>query len=113
MSETHRIVIKDGVTRFVYHDLLEPLMARLGAKPTDVTRASHVEPHPTRPGWIADMTPSDGPVIGVNGSTLLTGESVWPYGPHARSAWDALEPFRTRQEALNAERRWLHEERGL
>ena len=44
-----------------------------------ITRASHVEP--TEQGeWTADMRPSDGPVLG---------------------------PFVTREEALQAERRWL------
>jgi len=48
-----------------------------------ITRASHVEP--TGSGqWTADLTPANGPVLG---------------------------PFRTRTEALHAERIWLEEHR--
>jgi hypothetical protein len=44
-----------------------------------ITRASHVEPD-SDGNWFADMGPSGGPVLG---------------------------PFRSRSEALGAERRWL------
>ena len=44
-----------------------------------ITRASHVEPD-SEGSWWADMGPSGGPVLG---------------------------PFRTRTEAIQAERRWL------
>ena len=50
-----------------------------------VTRASHVEPAPTG-GWTADLAPSGGPLLG---------------------------PFHLRAEALDAERKWLWEHRGL
>jgi hypothetical protein len=50
-----------------------------------VRRASHVEPDPDG-GWLADMAPSSGPV---------------------------LHGYRTRAEALEAERAWLRAHRGL
>lgn len=106
----HRIKIVNGEAQVVYSDELAPFLAE---GRTTVTRASHVEPHPTRGGWVADMTPSDGPVLGDGASMLLTGESVWPDGPHARAMWDALAPFPTRQAALDAELAWLRRERGL
>ncbi|MBX3452775.1 MAG: hypothetical protein KF777_24780 [Planctomycetaceae bacterium] len=46
-----------------------------------ITRGSHVEPTPDGQ-WTADLSPVCGPVLG---------------------------PFRTRSEALSAERRWLEE----
>jgi hypothetical protein len=52
-----------------------------------------VEPHPTKNGWLADMRPVDGPVLGANGTSS--------------------EPFKTRAEALAAEREWLRKEKGL
>jgi len=48
-----------------------------------IVRASHVEPTPNGQ-WTADLSPVDGPVLG---------------------------PFRTRGEALQAERIWLEEHR--
>lgn len=50
-----------------------------------VRRVSHVEPSPEG-GWTADMSPVGGPVLG---------------------------PFPLRQTALDAERDWLRQERGL
>lgn len=95
------VVIENGVARFVYDDALAPLL-REG--PSQTVRASHVEPHPTKTGWVADMGPSRGPVLGSN-------------GPHTNAdagiAWDRVAPFATRQEALDAERAWLREHRGL
>lgn len=52
---------------------------------TTVRRVSNVEPSPGG-GWTADMGPVDGPVLG---------------------------PFALRQTALDAERAWLTEYRGL
>ncbi|MDO8795375.1 MAG: hypothetical protein Q7J25_12220 [Vicinamibacterales bacterium] len=75
-----------------------------------VTRASHVEPHQTRAGWIADMLPSDGPVLGANGQI---DRDDFRAGLVNDALWARLEPFATRQEALDAERRWLAEHRGL
>lgn len=59
----------------IYDDRLRWLSS-LG--PTEVKRASHVEPQGLQ--WIADMGPEDGPVLG---------------------------PFDTRAEALQREREWL------
>ncbi len=92
MSE-HRIRIKDGHIRFVYDDELADLLDLGDAA---VCRVSHVEPYDGSGGdefaalhknsWTADMRPVDGPVLG---------------------------PFKTRAEALAAERAWLTKERGL
>jgi hypothetical protein len=46
--------------------------------------ATHVEPHPSLPGWIADLRHVDGTVLGAH------------------------VPFTSRQAALEAERHWLH-----
>lgn len=82
--EKYVLRIENGAMTFVYADPLAPLAA-LGR----VVRASRVEPHPTRPGWIADMEPSGGPVLGE------------------------FDPYQTRAAALEAEREWLREHRGL
>jgi hypothetical protein len=50
-----------------------------------ITRASHVEPD-AEGFWFADMGPSGGPVLG---------------------------PFRSRTEALGAEKRWLTQASGI
>lgn len=99
------LIDADGL-RFVYDDELAALL-ELGT--VTVERASFVEPVIDAPhsidlgmpsetvrdfiyqrgpfaGWTADMRPSDGPVLG---------------------------PFKTRQAALDAERCWLREEKGL
>lgn len=46
--------------------------------------ATHVEPHPSLPGWIADLRHVDGTILGAH------------------------VPFTSRQAALDAERCWLH-----
>jgi len=66
---------EDGTIQFVYDDALVDVF---GPEAT-VRRASHVEPAPGG-GWIADMAPVCGPMLG---------------------------PFKTRAEALAAERGWL------
>lgn len=138
MSE-HTIRIEGGAAEFVYSDELEPLLREGEAT---VTRASHVEPTPGG-GWLADMSPSGGPVIGASGQASCRFESRdgcavcaqhgdrpvplrhedgrWkcPAGggrfPYgsAFGAWSAVEPFQLREEALAAEREWLRRERGL
>lgn len=109
----HTVVIRNGAAEFVYSDDLAGLAAQ-----AEVTRASHVEPAsgycaacglpvaacdevsgslPHRlavglPGrWVADMRPSGGPVL---------------WGPEGTG-------YPTRQAALDAERVWLRENRGL
>ena len=91
---THTIKIENGTMSFVYDDALADLC---DAGDTIVNRVSHVEPYDGSGGdvfaskhagswWTADMGPVDGPVLG---------------------------PFKTRSEALAAERAWLTEHRGL
>lgn len=65
----------DGRLRFVYDDELLPLLA-LGE--SVLRRASHVEP--AAGGWTADLSPSQGPVLG---------------------------PFVKHRDAIGAEREWL------
>lgn len=98
----YTIVIRNGKAQFVYSDDLAPVSDAMGR--ASVTRASHVEPHPTKPGWIADMSPAAGTdiVLGKNGSWFL-----------GASGWELIEPFALRQQALDAERDWLREHRGL
>jgi hypothetical protein len=106
----HRLVMENGVMRFVYDDALVPLIAASGGV---TTRASHVEPAstycggcsrpyvgsgthvcvcalPRRPvadaGWVADMHPMGGPLLGT---------------------------YVTHQEGLDGERAWLREHCGL
>jgi hypothetical protein len=98
----------EGTLEFVYSDELADVMD-LGD--VAVCRASHVEPHPTKTGWLADMAPSGGPVIGLTSVALR---------PHKDCDCDdcdkvvvALDPFKTRAEALKAERVWLTANKGL
>jgi hypothetical protein len=90
----HTIRIDGGHLQFVYSDDLA-VLCDTGA--TTVVRVSHVEPYDGSGGtafaakhagswWTADMSPVDGPVLG---------------------------PFKTRAEALAAERAWLTAHRGL
>lgn len=90
MSE-HTINISGGHMRFVYDDALVDLLAE---GTTAVCRVSHVEPFSGQAGqgWIADMAPVGGPVL---------------------FDVDGVQPFKTRKEALAAERAWLTKERGL
>lgn len=102
MDDEHDILIEeDGTVRYVYADAVAEIFA--GEPDQTTTRASHVEPHPLGGGWLADMGPSDGPVLGANGSSIETGDTRWVL----------LQPFPTRQAALDAERQWLREEKGL
>ncbi len=91
----HRIRFRNGHAVFIYSDELLDVSEALGH--ASVTRASEVEPYDgsggevfaeRHPGvwWTADMRLSDGPVLG---------------------------PFKTREEALAAERDWLRQEKGL
>jgi len=78
-----KVIIKNGTISFIYNDAMKPFLDLGDAK---VTRASHVEPMATGEGvkWTADMSPSNGPLLGANGE------------------------FDTRQEALDAEVEWLN-----
>jgi hypothetical protein len=103
-DELDLLIDEDGTVRYVYDDLLADAFE--GEQKT-TTRASHVEPHPTQPGWLADMRPSGGPVLGFGDCSYETN------GDFTSVGIIALLPFRTRQEALQAERIWLRRERGL
>ena len=94
MEKMSLLINEDGSVSYVYDDRLAGAFA---GEEQETTRVSHVEPYDgsggaafaaRHPGtwWTADMGPVDGPVLG---------------------------PFRTRQEALDAEREWLRRERGL
>lgn len=77
MPDTFIVTVDpDGRLHFLWDDRLAPLAA-LGT--AQVRRASHVEPAEGG-GWMADLSPSGGPVLG---------------------------PFPLRGEALNAERAWI------
>ena len=54
-------IAPDGTITTIYDDQLAGLLEE-GLAST--TRASHVEPNPNGPGWIADMKPVGGPVLG-------------------------------------------------
>ena len=87
------IVIRpDGTTSFVYDDRIAEAFADVTAT---TRRASFVEPARVygieSNGWVADLSPVNGPILS---------------GPDYRG-------FDTRQDALDAERQWLREERGL
>lgn len=81
-EEHHIFITPDGHIIFQHDDDVASALHPLGSPTT--RRASHVEPHPTRPGqWIANMTP-------INNDVPL-----------------ALGPFNRRDEALAAEKTWL------
>lgn len=82
MAALEIVVTAGGRVQAVYADDLLPVLETLG-RPT-VRRASHVEPGPDG-GWLADLTPVAGPVLG---------------------------PFRLREDALAAELKWLRPRLG-
>lgn len=79
MNECLLDVSPNGTLTAIYNDDLVDLM---GQAQVHITRASHVEPTTDGTGWMADLSPSNGPLLG---------------------------PFRLREDALQAEVRWLHE----
>lgn len=118
MSETFRITVRpDATVEAIYADALRPVFAALGAEPA-IVRASEVEPHPTKPGWLADMRRSGGPVLGANGSATIPARNV-PAGKGSETLrgivaeFDTLDGFETRQAALEAEIAWLTKYRNL
>jgi hypothetical protein len=105
VANSEDIVIEaDGTVRFVYSDLLADVFT---GEQQRTVRASHVEPHPARAGWLADMRPCGGPVLGERCSLHL------PAGDAGDGTAAALVPFPSRQAALDSEREWLRRERGL
>jgi len=80
-----KILVKDGVLRFIYSDELKNLLEE--GKANAPKRVSHVEPS-LKSGkviWTADLSPVHGPVLG---------------------------PFDNREEALAAEIKWINEHLG-
>jgi hypothetical protein len=87
--------VRKGLIAFVYSDQMHAALDAIG--PSHISRVSHVEPHPTKPGWTVDMSPVEsGYVIGKNGTWFID-----------VCGWGAVEPFPSRQEALAAERAFL------
>ncbi len=87
----HRIRIEpDGRVAFIYDDALLGVARALRGH-VERRRVSHVEPY--RDGWMADMSPVGGPLLLADKLTRT--------------------PFATRAAALEAERGWLREHRGL
>lgn len=87
----------DGLVRTIYSDALAPLCQDLGQ--TTTRRASHVEPYGT--GWLADMKPSGGPILGADGPVDDLDYALVVVG--------AVPPFSTREAALAAEISWLRD----
>lgn len=77
----NEIIVKVDVDGTMHFIWSDELIELLEAGRGEVRRVSHVEPT-TRGLWGADLSPVDGPLLG---------------------------PFRTRREALDAERIWLLE----
>jgi len=71
-----KISIRGDEVKFIYSD---DLLGLLDQGDHQITRASHVEPTPE--GWVADMAPSGGGLLG---------------------------PFKKRSEALEAEVAWIN-----
>lgn len=106
MMKEVRVVIRDGQAQFIYDDSLVDLLLEGQAT---VRRASHVEPHHKGGGWLADMRPSGGPVIGAR---VQFGWSTTASIDRLLDMVD-VNGFPTRQEALDAELEWLRVEKGL
>jgi hypothetical protein len=112
MSDQVTIKIEDGGMSFVYSDELAPLLEQGASK---VTRASHVEPHPSGGGWVADMRPSDGPILGQASSWRPQSDLPLEFLGDVEKEMlrVTVQPFPLREDALAAERAWLAREKGL
>ena len=99
MDEQDIYIGADGSLQFVYSDELAGVFAE---DAPETRRASHVEPAPRGRGWLADMRPVGGPVLGADGTWVDA--HGWPV---TRASLAGLQPFATRQEALDAEIAWL------
>lgn len=66
----------DGM-KMIYSDEHAGLFAGQGQP--QITRASHVEPDPNGDGWIADMAPVGGPILGPfpTRAMALAAETCW------------------------------------
>lgn len=121
MSGEFEILIDaNGDLQYVYDDALAPLAAEGQAT---VRRASHVEPHPTKPGWVVDLRPVRGMILDCGGNGQSKETTV--ESPCRVEGWEAMSlddllaaleqvcpviPFPTREAALHAERTWLSEQ---
>jgi hypothetical protein len=97
-DEIDLLVDADGV-HFIHDDRLVDVF---DGDEQRTKRASNVEPWPYG-GWYADMSPSGGPHILIPHYAIDSVREIIGCPPG----------FRTRQEALQAERDWLRRERGL
>lgn len=98
MSEDDILIDEHGNIRFVYSDLLDSVFEEDNR---ETHRVSHVEPvnSPCGHGWQADMEPVGGPIL-------------WDRRKVGDNHFENF-PFKTRQEALAAERKWLRENHNL
>lgn len=101
MSDHDILIDEHGDIHFVYSD---ELVGVFEGEEQRTTRASHVEPF-SAGGWFADMSPSGGPILFANGGVMEGDDRFW--------ALIGMVGFKTRQEALDAEREWLRQEKGL
>lgn len=99
-DELDILIEPDGTVRYVYDDRIAKLFV---GDPQLTVRASDVEPFPGG-GWFADMRKSGGPVLFANGSAATVFGGATELG---------LTPFATRQSALDAERAWLRQWKGV
>lgn len=105
----------DGTVQHVYDDALAGLLEGEGEVRT--TRASHVEPAGS--GWLADMRPVGGPVIGADGTSddadwsKVCDDLECQLFPNRCDHVDLKpQPFATRAAALAAEMAWLRQRMG-
>lgn len=54
-------ITPDGKIKAIYDDRIADFLL---SGTTTIKRASHVEPNPDGEGWVADMSPSGGPILG-------------------------------------------------
>lgn len=111
MNEEWILVEEDGTIRFVHQDDLAIALEDIGGMSTK--RASNVEPHPTKQGWLADMRPSGGPILGFGSALSVDAAQASAEAKSIAALTSLLQPFKTRTEALKAERDWLRIHKGL
>jgi hypothetical protein len=68
-------VLPDGTCKAIYGEEID--LATLGK--LSIQRASHVEPVPSGEGWLADLSPVGGPVLGPfpRRSEAIAAEVAW------------------------------------
>lgn len=105
-KELDIVVEADGTIRFIHDDDVAELFA---GEATRTKRASNVEPHPAKGGWLVDLRPVGGPVLGVYAEVNVHDNVDLA----STDAVAFLDGFVTRRAALAAEVAWLKRERGL